>query len=408
MREIPNPDGSMPETAPRHQPTLPRLVCVGLALFVAAALQACGGGSEGPASAQPGTSLSADVATGVASRQDALAIAANASTSESAWIVCSSEYQTCRFPGTRLVRYGANGLYVYGSFTNSVSCGNGVFGDPVPSVVKRCEVWGPASVIAPYVTPPATALPPSVGAVPPGSPPVLSIAGMRSDMVGSHESTVVGVAPEWSWGRGPDPGFGLSGYPVSWVSPAYTMWGLLAASTSGSPATNARVQIRHLRADIKRAGAWTRVQSERLAIDGSNYTDFSINASVPADVRQLGSEGVSVKVAPTGASYHFYPSFRVPYPSNPQALVVSMDVRLVLDRPDGVDDLDTARLYAVAAGDLYQSMDARWDGTNPVNGHAPIGRFRQVGREWRTITAHLGLVTDQDFSEYISWVATQP
>lgn len=237
---------------------------------------------------------------------------------------------------------------------------------------------------------------------------MLSVAGMRADMVGPHESTVVGVQPDWSWGRAADPGYGLSGYPASWTAPAYTLWGLLAASTGGSPATNVRVQIRHLRTDFRIAGVWTRVQSERLAITGSNYTDFLTNASVPADVVASGVEGVRVKVPTTGGMFHFYPSTRVPYPRNLQALVVSFDVRLVPDQADGVDDLDRARLYAVAAGDVYQSMDAQWNGASPVNGHAPIGRFRQIGREWRTLTAHLGLNTDQELSEYIRWAATQP
>ena len=38
----------------------------------------------------------------------------------------------CAFTGTRQVRYGAEGLYAYGTFTDSVACTNGVFGDPVP------------------------------------------------------------------------------------------------------------------------------------------------------------------------------------------------------------------------------------------------------------------------------------
>ena len=186
------------------------------------------------------------------------------------------------------------------------------------------------------------------------------------------------------------------------------MWGIVAASTAGSPANNVRVQIRHLRTDFKRAGAWSRVQSERTNIAGSDYTNFSTNDSSRADVVRLGAEGLAVRVIKSGGNHHFYPSNRVPYPRDLQALVVSMDVRLVKDNPNGVDDLDSARLYGVAAGDIYQSMNAQWNGTNWVNGHAPIGRFRQIGREWRTITAHLGLSTDAQFNEYIAWVATQP
>ncbi len=227
-------------------------------------------------------------------------------------------------------------------------------------------------------------------------------------MVGPHESTIVGVVPAWSWGSAADPGFGLSGFPSAWTSPAYTMWGIVGPAASGSPATNVRVQIRHLRTDFKRSGVWYRAQSEKTGITGGNYTDFSTNASITADVQQLGAEGIALRPIPTGGTFHFYPSNRVPYARDMQALVVSMDVRLVKDNPNGIDDIDRARIYGVAAGDIYQSMDARWNATNWVNGHAPIGRFRQIGREWRTITAHLGLSTDAQFNEYIAWVAGQP
>ncbi len=121
----------------------------------------------------------------------------------------------------------------------------------------------------------------------------------------------------------------------------------------------------------------------------------------------MGSEGLAVKVIQSGGHYHFYPSGRVPFPRDLQALVVSMDVRLIKDNPNGVDDIDSARIYGVAAGDIYQSMTASWNGTNWVNGHAPIGRFQQIGRNWRTISAHLGLSTDAHFAEYIAWEATQ-
>ncbi len=56
------------------------------------------------------------------------------------WIYCASENQFCSFAGTRIVRYGANGQYVYGFYTNGVSCSNAVFGDPIPGVVKQCHI----------------------------------------------------------------------------------------------------------------------------------------------------------------------------------------------------------------------------------------------------------------------------
>jgi Beta-1,3-glucanase len=58
----------------------------------------------------------------------------------SGWTQCASENQNCSFSGTAAVAYGANGQYAYGSFTNGVSCSNGVFGDPNYGVGKSCYV----------------------------------------------------------------------------------------------------------------------------------------------------------------------------------------------------------------------------------------------------------------------------
>jgi len=56
----------------------------------------------------------------------------------STWVLCANENGTCNFTGTRLVRYGANGSYNYGTFTDSVACTNDVFGDPLYGTAKYC------------------------------------------------------------------------------------------------------------------------------------------------------------------------------------------------------------------------------------------------------------------------------
>lgn len=58
-----------------------------------------------------------------------------------AWTQCANEGGTCSFVGPRLVRYGVADTWVYKSFQQtSVSCSNGVFGDPVPNAPKYCQV----------------------------------------------------------------------------------------------------------------------------------------------------------------------------------------------------------------------------------------------------------------------------
>lgn len=57
------------------------------------------------------------------------------------WTTCASEGGHCSFSGTAPVRYGVNGIWTTRTFTNGVSCTNGVFGDPVPGTVKSCQVY---------------------------------------------------------------------------------------------------------------------------------------------------------------------------------------------------------------------------------------------------------------------------
>jgi probable HAF family extracellular repeat protein len=60
--------------------------------------------------------------------------------SETRWVACALEDQTCDFTGTREVRYGANDVYAYRTLTGPVACDNAVFGDPLPGVDKACSL----------------------------------------------------------------------------------------------------------------------------------------------------------------------------------------------------------------------------------------------------------------------------
>ncbi|MFC3802646.1 fibronectin type III domain-containing protein [Cohnella sp. GCM10012308] len=57
------------------------------------------------------------------------------------WVNCAGENNLCSFTGTKQVRYGAAGSYVYGTFTTSVMCSNNAFGtDPAVGQYKTCDV----------------------------------------------------------------------------------------------------------------------------------------------------------------------------------------------------------------------------------------------------------------------------
>jgi len=65
------------------------------------------------------------------------------STAPPEWTFCAPEGGVCAFTGTREVRYGANGSFVYKTLTDGTPCTNAVFGDPIFGVVKSCELRSP-------------------------------------------------------------------------------------------------------------------------------------------------------------------------------------------------------------------------------------------------------------------------
>ncbi|MEI6205874.1 MAG: hypothetical protein WCP20_03745 [Desulfuromonadales bacterium] len=69
-----------------------------------------------------------------------LNLACAATSSASKWVKCSDEGGVCNFSGTRQVRYGKNTTWVVKTFTKSVQCNNGVFGDPLVGTYKECQI----------------------------------------------------------------------------------------------------------------------------------------------------------------------------------------------------------------------------------------------------------------------------
>ncbi len=92
------------------------------------------------------------------------------------WTLCAVENGTCTFSGTRRVLYGVSTSYqnTIGTHTGSVSCSNGVFGDPAETFGKYCWYENVTTTSAPTPTPttvqptsPVTTTPPSGGNVGP-------------------------------------------------------------------------------------------------------------------------------------------------------------------------------------------------------------------------------------------------
>ena len=89
-----------------------------------------------------------------------------------AWVHAAAEAATFTLVAPAQVRYGAGTTWsaTQTLLAGPVVCGNGTFGDPVPGVVKECQIT-PASALGappvtsqpPVVVPPVVTVPPAVG-----------------------------------------------------------------------------------------------------------------------------------------------------------------------------------------------------------------------------------------------------
>lgn len=106
-----------------------------------AVLAACGGSS--------------DPAETTTSAEDTVAATTEMESAEarrrSSWVTCAAEGATCAVPSTRVVRYGANGTYIYKTVSGSIACNNNTWSDPVVGVAKKCDYA--ASTTAPTPAP---------------------------------------------------------------------------------------------------------------------------------------------------------------------------------------------------------------------------------------------------------------
>jgi hypothetical protein len=139
-----------------------------------AVLAACGGASE--STEETATTDDETVATtpGTESAQ---------ARRRGSWINCAVEGATCELPGTRVVRYGANGAHYYKTVAGSIACNNRTWGDPLVGVFKKCDYLASASTSAPVpasppnpAPPPAPAPAPAPAPTPTPAPPVTARA----------------------------------------------------------------------------------------------------------------------------------------------------------------------------------------------------------------------------------------
>jgi hypothetical protein len=132
------------------------LLSLTLSLVLCAALAACGGGESGGGGSADGAGPEAAESLATAAPN----VHSLNTTAEGTWQYCSPENSTCKFSGTRKVRYGAKDKYKTGTFTDKVACANWQFGDPIYGAVKHCDVWTAAAPALPVAD--TTTIAPSI------------------------------------------------------------------------------------------------------------------------------------------------------------------------------------------------------------------------------------------------------
>jgi hypothetical protein len=201
-----------------------------------------------------------------------------------------------------------------------------------------------------------------------------------NDMTLAHEGLPHGVPEEYTWYKGPR--VGTPQPPAGWT--AAVAWGQVYEWIEGNPAINTRVQIKDMEMYIlkKSDALWHLLQESKRVFGEAYVEDYVNNISRPADIRQEADSSISVTCG-DGYTFHFWPEQgRTAFPENDVAgCFVTVQARLILDDPQGIDDRDSARYLLNVGGDWWLNLDAEWNQWT-TNTDMGIGRFRFVTSEW--------------------------
>lgn len=209
-------------------------------------------------------------------------------------------------------------------------------------------------------------------------PATADIDAIVRDMTEPHEAKPSGVPVSTGWALKPRVGMGndTNGFR------AFIPWGQVYAAEGGSPATNARVEIRALQSFIlsKKTGKWTRVGFGYKVAGNAYVENFEGDVNKPANQREEPGGSISVMME-KGYNYHFWTTRVAIAPDDIGGVVSAVQARLVLDDPKKPDDRAKARLMMSVGADYWKAMDSQWDQWK-TNGDAGIGRFRFIRNRW--------------------------
>ena len=238
-----------------------------------------------------------------------------------------------------------------------------------------------ATITASYLSATQSAVLALAATTTPGGPGTLSVANqIYYDMANPNEAHPHGVPSDYDFYSGPVITMGNS--PAG--NTAIEFWGGCYVGPSGNPATNTRVNVRHVQVYwLKRStNTWIQGLSSNQ-FDGGYYTeDFFTDFGTSLDFR-TEPDGTLSFTTVSGKVAHFYaPWPRILFsPSDFIGIVTLCEARLIVADATKTDDRSIARFLVDVGGDYYPSATGAGIDKNPgIAG----GCFKYVRSDWRS------------------------
>jgi hypothetical protein len=201
------------------------------------------------------------------------------------------------------------------------------------------------------------------------------------DMAGVNEGHPHGVPSSYDFYNGPVIGEGNNIAPNA----AIEWWAALYVGPNGNQSTNTWVNVKNLQLwTLSRStGVWTE-QMNVNAPEGSDYfsEDFTTDYNTPV-VSKTQSDGTWSLVTVSGKVGHFYAPFpRISVnPTDLAGVVAIIEARLILDNPNGTNDMANASFLLGVGADPYPTTTGPGIENNPSIGG---GKFKYVTANWRS------------------------
>ena len=237
----------------------------------------------------------------------------------------------------------------------------------------------------------------------PASAIVNSVDTIVSDMKLMNDAQLAGIPTHYGWSKGPGYVF-MGNVPRGTNTPSWwtvsnqtyksSAWWksvlpwLVVFDGAGNQPSNTRVQVRDLKIYMrsKQSGRW-KLLNHSVGVDGRNFPKSLQGEAVSAPDTRTEPDG-STSIRPPGGSLVFHGwgrGFTDIDGPDVAAIFVTLQARLVMDDPDGVDDRSAAEYLIHVGGDYYPDRSTRVSDLGPAYYFPGIGvsRAKLVTSDWQ-------------------------